>query len=351
MHPSRRLSLLAAFAAAGSVGSAQAQLAIYGTMDVGVGQIETQPPGPPNAPLTTGNRGVFSGGMQTSYFGLRGTEDLGGGLKARFQLESFLRVNNGAIGRFDPSPTSAADYFWSREAFVALGNDLGEIRLGNNAIPTWISMIQSSAMGSNSVFSPGFRQLYNGGTRGKSEVDTAMVNSVKYQSPVIAGVEASAAVQSRNGGAGRFSYALNATYRGGPVMVTLATQNVRHAAAPNLSADRDQQLSLLGASWDFGLAKLFAQYTTIDNGRLNIKDKVPHIGLTVPLGNGVIQIASAQDKTSNATTGAQTAKRTTTTAGYVHSLSKRTDLYGFLMNEKLSVGTGESYMAGIRHRF
>ena len=174
---------------------AQSQVQIYGTFDAAVGRIETQPPGPPTAAIVS-VKGVFSGGMQTSYIGFRGTEDLGGGLTARFQVETFFRGDTGQTGRFDASPTGGADYFWSRESFVALGGSFGEVRLGNNGNPAWVTMLQTNALGSNSVFSPSFRQLFNGGTRGRSEVDTGLVNSVKFVSPVVAGFEASAAIQA-----------------------------------------------------------------------------------------------------------------------------------------------------------
>ena len=101
---------------------AQSQVQIYGTIDAAVGRIETQPPGAPAAPILSVT-GVHNGGLQTSYFGFRGTEDLGGGLKAKFQLEGFLRADTGQSGRFDASPTSGADNLWSRESYVGLGGD------------------------------------------------------------------------------------------------------------------------------------------------------------------------------------------------------------------------------------
>ena len=327
--------------------SVQAQVQVYGILDLAVGQIETQPPGAPSAPIVT-VKGVHSGGLTTSYWGIRGTEDLGGGLKARFQIESFIRMDTGQNGRFDASPGGAADFYWSREAYVALGNEYGEIRLGTNGHPTWVAMIQSSAMGGNSVFSPGFRQLFNGGTRGRSEVDTAMVNSVKYQSPAWAGFSGNVAVQAGEGSGTGASNSVQLAYRGGPLFVTAAMSNIRHAALPNLAGVRHQDIRLIGASYDLGVVKLFGQYSTFDNARLNTKDKVPHVGLTVPFGLGVFQLAFADDKITSATA---VTHRKTTSAGYIYSLSKRTDLYTFVMQDKVSVGTAESYVAGIRHAF
>lgn len=352
--PGSHRSAIVAALLVGATGSCHAQgqpplpsVQIYGTIDVGVGQIETQPPGAPNARINT-VRGVHSGNLQTSYIGFRGTEDLGGGWVARFQMESFLRVDTGQNGRFDASPTGGADHFWSRETFVGLGSkEAGELRLGTNAHPTWIAMLQTNALGANSVFSPSFRQLFNGGARGRSEVDTAMVNSVRYLTPNFFGVEGSLAVQAGEGSGSRYNLSGNLGYRSGPLFVTAAFTEVRHAPSPNLAGVRDQRMVLVGGAYDFGPVKLFAQYTAIDNDRLRTKEKVPHVGFSAPIGNGVLQFSTGQDKTS----GASTAKRTTTSLGYVHSLSKRTDVYAFAIRDDLTVGNADSYVVGIRHRF
>lgn len=171
------LRKLAAGLAVSSSALCHAQVQIYGTVDMGIGRLANQNPGPPTTGVTTVS-GAHNGALQTSYIGFRGSEDLGDGLIAKFALESFFRVDTGIPGRFDASPSAGADQFWSRTAYVGLAGGLGEVRLGNNSNPLWIAMLLTNALGSNSVFSPSFRQLYNGGTRGRSAIDTAMVNSL-----------------------------------------------------------------------------------------------------------------------------------------------------------------------------
>ena len=105
---------------------------LYGTLDVGVGQIQAQLPGPPNAAISPKVWAVQNGAVQTSYFGVRGTEDLGDGLKAKFQIESFIRLDTGAYGRFNP-PGPAQDPFWSRAAWVGIEGGFGDLRLGLNS--------------------------------------------------------------------------------------------------------------------------------------------------------------------------------------------------------------------------
>jgi predicted porin len=119
---------------------------------------------------------------------------------------------------------------------------------------------------------------------------------------------------------------------------------------------------LLGAAYNFGPVRAFGQYVYVKSKRVspvtrNTVDKVPNFGVTIPVGAGLIQAAHSQDKTS----GDITAKRTTTSLGYIHTLSKRTDLYTFAMTDKYTVrtaagvnasaGNANSYVAGIRHRF
>ena len=79
---------------------AQSAVTLYGLTDVFAGSLK-----PSGAPAHTA--AIQNGGMTTSYFGLRGREDLGGGLGVFFALESYLRVDQGASGRFNVSSQDA----------------------------------------------------------------------------------------------------------------------------------------------------------------------------------------------------------------------------------------------------
>lgn len=346
------VATLVALAAVACAVPASAQVHIYGTIDVAVGQVANQSPGAPTTGVTK-IKGVHNGGVQTSYIGFRGSEDLGGGLKANFAIESFIRVDTGQNGRFDATPGAAADPYWSRLAYAGLSGAFGELRLGNLGNPLWISMLQTNALGSNSLFSPSFRQLYNGGTRGRSLIDTSMVNSISYQTPVWAGVQALATLQAGEGRGSRYNYAGHVSYRAGPVHAAVAVQSARHLAVPNIGVNANQDIVLLGGSYNFGFARLFGQYTTVDN--VSNKSRLPHFGVSVPLAGGTLQFSTGEDKNRVVATGL-TSKRTTTSAGYLYPLSKRTELYGFVMTEKFPVvgpaeNQGNSGVVGIRHTF
>jgi predicted porin len=346
MNP--RLSHLT-LAVIGLIGAtAQAQttpLSLYGTVDLAVGKLSSQPPGPPNAPVTSVN-GVHNGGVQTSYFGVRGTEDLGDGMKAKFQLESFIRADTGASGRFNP-PGPAQDPFWSRAAWVGLEGGFGELRLGNNTNPAWLANVFTSAMGSNSLFSPSFRQQYNGSTRGYMAQDTGLTNSLSYSSPNLAGMVVTVNVQAAEGSGSGNNLNASVVHRAGPLLLAAAGARVQHVPSPDPAGTLDEQFVMLGAAYDLKVVRLFAQYTDYKDKLGNLKIKTPHIGLTAPVGTGQVQLAWAEGKTSGAASG----KRTTTSAGYVHPLSRRTELYLMVSNDKVSVGTAKSCVTGIRHTF
>lgn len=86
---------------------AQSSVQLMGLTDVFVGSMK-------NAGDAGSSKVVNSGGMTTSWFGFKGTEDLGGGLRANFALTSFIKVDSGSQGRF------ANDTFFSRDANVGL---------------------------------------------------------------------------------------------------------------------------------------------------------------------------------------------------------------------------------------
>ena len=76
---------------------------------------------------------VNSGGMTTSWFGFKGSEDLGNGLKANFNLTSFFRADTGATGRFNGNET-----FFSRDANVGLSGNFGAVTLGRGLAPNFL---------------------------------------------------------------------------------------------------------------------------------------------------------------------------------------------------------------------
>src|SRR5690606_1129817 len=117
-------TLLAAALLAGFAGAAHAQssVTLYGIVDVGVGgnKLHDSAAGGDDA-----RYGLMSGVQSGSRWGLRGSEDLGNGLRANFQLESGFDVANGRQG-----PGSQEGRLFGRQAWGGLSGAWGEVRAG-----------------------------------------------------------------------------------------------------------------------------------------------------------------------------------------------------------------------------
>jgi predicted porin len=340
----RSLPLAAALAlGSGLASTAQAQSAVslYGLVDMSFGQFQA-----------AGAQKVWkadSGNMTTSFIGFKGTEDLGGGLKARFQIESFMRADTGAAGRFD------TDVFWARNAFVGLQGEFGATSLGRNTTPLFVSTLIFNAIGDSFGFSPSIRQVFTPST-GLGMLpffgDTGWRNSIAYNSPNYSGVSFNLIANVGEGAAGSTGKNLggNVLIFKGPFAGTVAFQQVKNGAFGTPAGWKSQDTLQLGGSFDLGMAKLFAQYTTVKTkATANTDTKIYGFGAAIPVGAGKI---IAQYGNSKADLGATERTHKVLTAGYDYNLSKNTDIYAIVMNDKVTAATtGNTLAAGIRLRY
>src|SRR3990167_6339833 len=107
--------------------------------------------------------------MMTSYIGFAGVEDLGGGLKAEFSLESFLAADT---GKTVPNMNSSTSGFWGRGSWVGLSGGFGRVALGQYDNPLFTSGYTYNPFGSSMVASPTMRHFYSGGDFAALGVDT-----------------------------------------------------------------------------------------------------------------------------------------------------------------------------------
>ena len=82
----------------------------------------------PSASARTGQGRIGSGGLSTSRIGFKGSEDLGGGMQASFQLEGKLDLDTGKNANYDGG-------FFGRQSWVGLTGNFGTVQLGK----TWTS--------------------------------------------------------------------------------------------------------------------------------------------------------------------------------------------------------------------
>lgn len=324
MTTSKKLAAAAVLAIGASAAMAQSNVTLYGLIDLSAGR--TQAPG------GTATKGIDSGKMTTSYWGLRGTEDLGGGLKAVFTIESFMRNDTGSAGRFD------ADTLWARNAFVGLEGGFGSVTLGRNTTSLFVQTLIFNAFGDSFGYSPSIRHYFTSNT---VTGDTGWSDSIRWQSPRMGGLSGTVHVAAGEGNGGR-NVGASLSYFGGPLGAGFAYQKVEKG-----STVADTTSWQLAGSYDLGAAKLFGQVGKVDNDTSGRDFKILGVGATVPVASvGAVRVQYGQLKPDVG------AKRKTLTLGYTHNLSKRTELYGVVMNDKQTgLSAGNNFGVGVRHRF
>lgn len=338
---------------------AQSSVTLYGQADMYVGAVKD---------VGGAGRawGANSGGMQTSYWGIKGTEDLGGGTKAIFDLNGFFRTDTGKSGRFD------GDSMFSRNAYVGLQNQqLGTIKLGRNTTPYFVSTILFNPLIDSYVFSPTIFHTYLTsptnpipGTLNDPGIigDSGWNNSVLYSTPAYGGLTLDLiyAFGELPGKSGENKWGANAMYFNGPLGATLAYQQVRFNLTPVgdslIPAGFDRQDAILGGlSYDFQIAKMFLQGQYIKtriNGAGNggdLKHANGQLGVSVPVGAGSVLVSYVYGKVWN---GVQDFKRNTAALAYDYNLSKRTDVYAaYYYDKRTDLEHGDTFGVGVRHKF
>jgi len=162
---------LAMLATAG-IAHAQSSVTLYGVIDESIQFVNNV--GTPN-----GNKnvvGLYAGNLQGDRWGLKGTEDLGGGLKAIFQLENGFDVNNGGLGQ--------GGLMFGRQAFVGLDSaQFGTVTLGRQYDPL-VDMIQP--LTADNYFGSTFATP---GDVDNNDNSSRTNNAVKYVSPLMNGLQ------------------------------------------------------------------------------------------------------------------------------------------------------------------
>jgi len=291
-----------------------------------------------------------SGGMTTSWWGMGGTEDLGGGMKASFLFTSFFQADSGATGRF-------GEQQFSRDANVSLGGGWGTVTLGRSKAPNFLPTIMFNPMGDSHTFSPlvlhasvplgAFNARY---WLGSVPSDTGWSNQVTYSTPTFGGLKGNLHYQfgEIEGKNSKHNIGFNVFYAAGPLGLTAFWERdqVSNPNTPVAFADTRTDW-MLGGTYDAGVAKAFLTYGEVSSDAAGSADKkTTSVGVSAPIGSGKLMAAYATSKISAGAT------RDTMTVGYDYTLSKRTDVYAMLMNDKITaLSSGTSFGVGVRHRF
>ncbi|MFJ7567389.1 porin [Herminiimonas sp. NPDC097707] len=382
-------SVLALAVSAFSINAlAQSSVQFVGTVDAFAGSIK-------NSGDAGSKSVVNSSGMETSWWGVKGTENLGGGLQAHFALTGFIRPDVGAAGRFN------GDSMFSRDANVGLSGSFGRVSLGRDLAPNFIPTLSFSPFGGSFAFSPLelHTQTPSGSYRGQAwsptvSGDTGWSNEIMYVLPKLGGFTTSLFLQlgEQAGNSGKNNYGANTMYESGPLsfgayfqsvkvnnpldavvsgdsqVFTFTPYNQITGATYTLAASRNDTW-FVGGAYDLQFMKLFGtlNYSTnrligiANDSQYDLKSNTVQLGTSVPIGKGSVLFSWARtnvkaDGDFSAVLGGSGGKssiiRNTASLGYDYFLSKRTDVYSVVSYDKLTdQSTGISLGVGIRQRF
>ena len=316
------LAVLGAFA---GVANAQTNVTVYGVADIGFGRDRTLDVNKFDATrgAKIGNKSQMLGNSAmnngNSRLGFRGTEDLGGGLKASFNFEQGINLETGA--------TEANTY--ARQANVSLGGNWGTVTFGRQFNAQYHAIAAYDLTGTA-----------NYSLNGRQFGYPVRTNSLtKYTSPNFNGFTAMVEFATEHDlGATDPQYGLGLIYKGGPISASLSY--TRLSAENPVTGDGDSDWTI-GGAYDFGMFKVAASYLDLDRNNskgftLGASTNFGPVTLTFDAGRQTEDVGNEEN-----TDYLLEAK---------YSLSKRTFVYGAFYHEGEDGGEN-SFGLGLRHNF
>ena len=338
----KTLIALAAFAAVSSF--AQSSVTIYGTVDVGFGGATVNG-------VETIKFQQQSAYNSTSKIGFKGTEDLGGGLKANFGLET---------GGITMEDGAAAGLNFTRASWVGVEGAFGDVKMGRITSKATAAMAQFDFNGTSSSSAFNVAGLsavtWYGSSRRSSQLQytkafgdvtvhfantmaednySATVAAIAANTnPVTTAVAAVPGVAQNN----RATFGL--TYAKGPLAAAVVTESASTNAVGARSA------YAVGASYDLGTVKVAATYNQRESELLG---QGATISVVAPMGAANVGIQYANNTGS---TVAATTVKTATELFANYALSKRTYVYiDSVFGGDTTGGGNKSYNLGVVHNF
>ena len=364
--------IAAAVAGAFAVPAMAQNVTVFGVADIGYRDAKWTDAGAARAKAS----GVADGAMAGNRFGFRGSEDLGGGLKANFHIEHGISlVSNAltdqrqgssslpvALNLADSGRTAAVN----RQSWAGLSGGFGEIRLGFQYTALYeVSSLAGFNLGSEGIHGADAAHTMGGiagGTR---------ANGITYASPVINGIQAFV----QYGGAGdqntyattgaSAGYDVNRTsvrvkYQAGPLHVQVAQSNLstKASAAGSMTfgAATKALLTQLGASYNLGFATVAGTYGMGKPTKGTDENTGWQLGVRVPVGAMAV-IATTGNYEVETTANVKTTDVSQTQVGVQYALSKRTTAYIYSGQTKdkgtaaTAVDKKSATIVGVLHSF
>jgi predicted porin len=372
----KSLIALAALASVATVAQAQSSVTVYGIMDVGIAK---------STNINSAGQsvtGMANGGLSTSRIGFRGVEDLGGGLKANFNLEAEIL---GDVG----SQASTPEALFARQSTVGLEGGFGRVDLGRINSGSYALQAKFDPMGANNI----------GGIIATGQVGQVRVeNSVTFTSPSFNGLQVALQTGTRTSTTtatygemagettGNRNNTASLSYTAGNLELATYIADSKDAAGTKLHDNTGAF-----ARYNFGVARVTAGYINVDlknkaaaasttaanntsgafaNGN-TIETTKTFVGVNVPVGTNTT-ITGMVEQIQYKRQASTDQEPMIYTLAATYNLSKRTSLYAIYSQVNQDNGSAQtnvstskfaefsaavadkdksSYAVGIRHSF
>lgn len=294
---------------------AQSNVTVYGLVDLGLAKATGSP--------------TVERENNASRLGFKGTEDLGNGLSAFFNLESEILADTGA----------QKGNLFDRQANVGVKGAFGTVYLGRT------KNLVESAMARVEPFNVyGVIGKVNELVMRVNVSSSRVSNAITYNSPNISGVVASAQyVVSEVSGADA-GLDLLVTYDNGPLSAHAGYEKTAQTAVSPVKPS----MYVLGGAYKFDALKVTGAYAKGDTDDVAKGKYTGYLaGLIYTIGNG--DAKAAYSKQDQKVAGVNNDVIKEFGVGYDYHLSKRTDLYAYAGRERVKSIT--SYQMGITHKF
>jgi len=309
---------LVAVAAMAAVTGALADVTIFGIVD----QAYTMSTAKTAAGVSTKTTTV--GGQYTgSELGFKGTEDLGGGLKASFQIHFAPNIDgnltdqeDSAGDTLDPS-TSPTGY----QSHVGLSGDFGAVKLGKYFSPMFFHSLTFDATGASAI---GFNVA-----NGVTPTFALTSNAIQYDLPTLVpglGVSYMQAQGEEAGSSENNISNIRLMYSSGPLSAGYSTATTKGASG---ASTKD---NATGLSYDLGMAKVFYNATSTKASTATESTKGTNFGISVPFGATTLNYTNTTSKDST------DASKGMLIQG-IYALSKRTSVILQNGSTKVTLGT------------
>lgn len=259
-----------------SAGAAQAQMSIYGLIDMSYGKsLYADVFLREKADFHSGGDNGSSEGNSVTRFGIKGTTDVGSGTKMNFRLESGGIDSNGGV--------NGGGNFFSRQAWLGMSGGFGEVRLGRQDSVPFQMMNEFDLNGFSNGVSAGFYSLTAVWFPGRQS------RSLQYIAPTMGGVSAQfGLVPKGNRGPGaKDVLSAGAKYSSGPFAAAVAYQSKDSSIAKDFAS--------VAGSYDFGAAKAIVGYANGGKFASGGIGSGPTVGINVPVAGFNVGAQYAQN--------------------------------------------------------